>query len=73
MSVVAPHAESRVVLRNVRWETLKARLADTDGRGTRFTYDREVLEITSPSYEHERIKGLIGRMIESMTLNSTSP
>ena len=73
MSVVAPHAESRVVLRNVSWETFEALLSETDRRGTRFTYDRGVLEIMSPSREHEWIKTLIGRMIETMTLELNIP
>lgn len=67
MSVAAPQAENRVVLRNISWATFEALLAETDRRGTRFTYDRGVLEIMSPSREHERIKRLIGRMIEAMT------
>jgi Uma2 family endonuclease len=73
MSVVAPHAESRVVLRNISWETFEALLAETDRRGTRFTYDRGMLEIMSPSREHEWIKRLIGRMIETMTLELNIP
>jgi Uma2 family endonuclease len=73
MSVAAPHAESRVVLRNVRWETFEALLSETDRAGTRFTYDRGVLEITSPSYEHERIKTLIRRMIDTITLELDIP
>jgi len=67
MSVVTHQAENRVVLRNVSWATFEALLAETDRRGTRFAYDQGVLEIMSPSREHERIKSLIGRMIEAMT------
>jgi Uma2 family endonuclease len=62
-----PQTENRVVLRDVSWATFEALLADTDHRGSRFTYDRGVLEIMSPSVEHERLGRLIGRMIEAFT------
>ncbi|MEN6498840.1 MAG: Uma2 family endonuclease [Thermoguttaceae bacterium] len=68
MSVAAVQGENRVVLSNVTWATFQALLAETDRRGTRFTYDRGALEIMSPSREHERIKTLLGRMIETTTL-----
>jgi len=67
MSLATFQAESRVVLRNVSWATFEALLAETDRGGSRFTYDQGVLEIMSPSREHERVKTLIGRMIETMT------
>jgi Uma2 family endonuclease len=44
-----------------------ALLAETNRRGSRFTYDRGSLEIMSPSREHERIGRLIGRIIETYT------
>jgi len=66
--VASRQGESRVVLSNVSWATFEALLADTDDRGgTRFAYDQGVLEIMSPSPEHEWITRLIGRMIEAMT------
>lgn len=60
-------AESRVLLSNVSWTTFEALLAETDSRGTRFTYDRGFLEIMSPSRKHERLGGLLGRMVEAVT------
>jgi Uma2 family endonuclease len=57
----------RVLLHNIAWETYEAILADMEDRAIRLTYDRGDLEIMSPSDEHERIKSLIGRMIEAMT------
>ena len=65
--------ENRVVLRNVSWETFELLLAETVRGGTRFAYDEGVLEIMSPSLEHERIKRLLGRMIETMTLELDIP
>jgi Uma2 family endonuclease len=67
MSVASPQTESRVLLSRVAWSTFEALLAENDCRGTRFTYDRGYLEITSPSYKHERISRLLGRMIETLT------
>jgi len=73
MSVAIPHVEGRVVLTNISWETFEALLAESDRRGTRFTYDRGVLEIMSPSREHERVKRSLGRMIETLTLELGIP
>jgi Uma2 family endonuclease len=45
----------RVVLPRVSWDTYERLLADHADRGVpRFTYDRGVLEIVSPSGTHER-------------------
>jgi len=67
MAMANLQAESRVVLAGVTWSTYEALLAETKNHGTRFTYDRGYLEITSPSQTHERLKTLLGRMIEAMT------
>jgi Uma2 family endonuclease len=67
MATAVTHGETRTVLRSVSWATYEALLAETDRAGTRLTYDRGVLEIMSPSREHERFKTLFGRMIETMT------
>jgi Uma2 family endonuclease len=66
MPVVLPAAEQRVVLSDVAWNTFLD-LAKSDGpcRG-RLTYDQGVLEIMSPSGTHEKLKGLIGRLIETL-------
>jgi Uma2 family endonuclease len=67
MSTVASHAETRIVIDNVSWAAYDALVRGTDRAGTRFTYDRGVLEIMSPSREHERVKRLLGRMVEMLT------
>ncbi len=67
MATVTSQGETRVVLTNVAWDVYQ-RLASEAGRaGTRFTYDQGVLEIMSPSREHERVKRRVGRMIETIT------
>ena len=73
MSIAVIQGESRVVLTNIRWATFEALLAENDRRNTRFTFDRGVLEIMSPSREHERTKRVLGRMIETMTLELDIP
>jgi Uma2 family endonuclease len=67
MAILIPQAENRVVLNDVSWATFEALLADTDHRNSLFTFDRGILEIMSPSFEHERLGRLIGRMIEAFT------
>ena len=67
MSVASLQSENRVLLSGISWATYESLLADTQNHGTRFTYDRGYLEMMSPSREHERLKTLMGRMIETMT------
>jgi Uma2 family endonuclease len=67
MTSVASQGETRVVLTNIGWDIYERLAAEAGRAGTRFTYDRGVLEIMSPSREHERVKRRLGRMIETMT------
>jgi Uma2 family endonuclease len=61
--------ESLVLLENIRWSTYEALLEDLGPHpGKRITYDEGLLEIMTTSPAHERIKRLIGRFIEGMTL-----
>ena len=70
----APHTASGVVLEGVSWATY-ARLRrnlDRDGNRTQLIYDNGRMAILSPTLpEHERIKRVVGRMVEvvSMELN----
>jgi len=67
MAVVENQTAGHVVLYNISWSTYEAIVAENDNPGTRFTYDRGMLEIISPSYDHEHLKKLIGRMINTVT------
>jgi Uma2 family endonuclease len=67
MSVGSLQAEHRVLLSGISWSTFESLAAESKSHGTRFTYDRGYLEMMSPSREHERVKRLMGRMIEAMT------
>ncbi|MGH9398351.1 MAG: Uma2 family endonuclease [Terriglobia bacterium] len=66
-TVVSP-PEQRVVLGNVTWETYE-RLLDEhlNCSSPRFTYDQGVLEIMSPSAEHEWYNRLISDLVKLLT------
>jgi Uma2 family endonuclease len=56
--------EQRVVLRTVSWETYERLLVENiDSSSPRFTYDRGVLEIMSPSAEHEWYNRLVSALV----------
>jgi Uma2 family endonuclease len=67
MSTITHQPETRIVIPNVSWDAFEA-LAASDCAGIRFTYDRGILEIMSPSTEHEWYHRLLGRLVETMTL-----
>ena len=69
MSSVSSLAENRVVLGNVSWSTYLTLVQDTENPRGRMAYDQGVLEIMSPSATHETVKKLIGRMVETYTLD----
>jgi Uma2 family endonuclease len=59
-------AESRFLLENIRWSTYEALLEDLgDHRGARIAYEEGRLEIMSPSRKHERLKCILGRLLEA--------
>ncbi len=68
MSIAAsrPGAETRIVIPNIGWEVFEA-LGASDFAGTRFAYDKGMLEIMSPSMEREWYHRALGQMIEVIT------
>jgi len=53
-------SEQRVVLRDIPWNAYEGLLPEQQDKSTpRFTYDQGILEIMSPSYEHEELKDII--------------
>jgi Uma2 family endonuclease len=67
MATVLSPPEERIILHDVSWETYESLLADHQDRSApRFTYDRGVLEIMSPSSEHEEISDLIKQMVYTL-------
>jgi Uma2 family endonuclease len=62
-TIQAP-AEARILLHGVSWETYELLLADhADRRAPRFTYERGELEIVSPSFEYERVAGVLADVV----------
>ncbi len=60
---------NRIILRNVSWETYERLLKDLENRSSpRLTYDRGVLEIMSPHFEHDRAKEILAFYIRSAQL-----
>ena len=66
MSVSSLQSETRILIPGISWEIFES-LAASDCAGIRLTYDRGLLEIMSPSVEHEWFHKLLGRMVEAMT------
>ncbi len=61
--------EGRVTLRNVGWQTYEMLVEEDPGRSApRFFYDRGVLEIVSPSFEHEQIARVIASLVEELAV-----
>ncbi|MGO9110588.1 MAG: Uma2 family endonuclease [Thermoguttaceae bacterium] len=73
MSIATSHPETRIVLSNISWATFEALTTENDQHGTRFTYDRGILEIMSPSKEHEWYHRLLGRLVEAFTMERNIP
>jgi len=59
MATVLSPPEQRTLLRDISWETYQGLLHDRqDKSNPRYTYDRGLLEIMSPSFEHEEARDL---------------
>lgn len=68
METVRSLPEQKILLRNISWETYEHLLADhQDNSAPRFTYDRGMLEITSPLPEHEKINRRIAQLVLAVT------
>jgi Uma2 family endonuclease len=65
MATAVTSSDSTVVLRNVSWDTYERLLADLgDSSAQRLTYDRGVLEIMSPTPEHEELNRTLNLIVE---------
>jgi Uma2 family endonuclease len=76
-TVTSPLTESTIpggiVLSGVSWPTYEALLADLKDRPIRLTYDRGNLEIMAPTFNHERCKRKVGRVIETLAEETSQP
>lgn len=67
MATVISPPEERILLHDVTWETYGQLLANYEDRsGPRFNYDRGVLEIMSPSSEHEEINDVFKLLVNAL-------
>jgi len=73
MNTVSAPERDPVILHNLRWETFLALLEDLGEHRGRITYDRGTVEIVPPTQKHESLKRLIGRLIETYTLEMVIP
>ena len=65
MQTVKSPAEQRMLLRNASWETYERLIAEREERRKpRFFYDRGVLELMSPSGEHDTISRTVAALVE---------
>ena len=65
--------EHRILLPNASWGTYERLLAEREERRSpRFFYDRGVLEIVSPSAEHDRISRVIAALVELLAEEADS-
>jgi Uma2 family endonuclease len=63
-----PEPEQRVLLHGINWETYERLLADlADRSAPRLTFDRGVLEIMSPTAEHEEHNRTLALLVEVVT------
>ncbi len=68
METVKSPAEQKVLLNNVSWETYERLLEDHESSSTpRFAFDRGMLEIMSPSPEHEKFNRRIAQLVLAVT------
>ena len=66
VTVIRPLDQS-VRIAGVGWRTYEALLADGgEHRRTRVAFDQGVLEIVTPSYEHEHVENIVTRVAEAL-------
>ncbi len=73
MVAVLQEPPQHVVLHGVSWHAYETLLHDLASRHFRITYDRGALEIMALSHRHENRKKLLGRFVESLTLELDIP
>jgi Uma2 family endonuclease len=67
MSIIVSPQESRVVIRNLSWETYETLLRERGDEGPRMAFDGGTLEVMSPSSKHEKLKTVLARLVEAFS------
>lgn len=76
MATIEQHAliaEERIVLTGISWEIYEELRENEENWHVRMAYDEGTLELMSPSPSHERVKKLIGQLIETFTTEMGIP
>jgi Uma2 family endonuclease len=73
MATATASLPQRIVLDNVSWRTYEALLDEFGERPIRFTYDDGSLEIMTLSLGHESYGRLLGRFVDTLTLELNIP
>ena len=73
MSVTSDPPVQHLVLHDIPWDAYEGILTALGDRSLRHTYDRGDLEMMSPLQEHDWVKRIIGRLIESTALELNIP
>jgi Uma2 family endonuclease len=69
LASVPGHADERLVMYNVPWTAYETQLAlRGDNSVPRIAYLDGVMELMSPSRDHERLKSYLGRLVEAYAL-----
>ena len=67
MATVIQPVDQPVLMDGISWQTYEALLADGgDRRRTRMTFDQGVLEIVTPSYEHEHAGNILTSVAQAL-------
>lgn len=67
MATVINPTEESVIIEGASWATYECLLADFgDSRTARVAYDQGMLEIMTPSYQHERLQSLLTTLFEAI-------
>ena len=67
MATVIQPVDQPILMDGVSWRTFEALLADGgDKRQTRMAFDQGVLEIVTPSFEHERFRDVVSGVAEEI-------
>jgi Uma2 family endonuclease len=66
---VAPEADQRLIMNGISWTAYEAQLAlRGEAPVPRIAYLEGVMELMSPSRDHERLKSYIGRLVEAFAM-----
>ncbi|MGI0493613.1 Uma2 family endonuclease [Alkalinema pantanalense CENA528] len=66
VATLMPETE-RLTLYDMHWKDYETLLTLLGDRPIRITYNQGIVELTTPTYHHERYKKILGRLLETLT------